>query len=70
MCDVFTNTIVRNQIYGELNNRRVASKERPVRRPAPQPPTQKTRRSSVDVLETSHSESESPRPEQVSSGLC
>ena len=56
----------RNVIYGELNNRR-GSKERPVRRPAPQPPTQKVRRSSVDVLETSHSESESPRPDQVCS---
>ena len=55
-----------NNIYGELNNqRRVGSKERPVRRQAPQPPTQKVRRSSVDVLETSHSESESPRPDQV-----
>ena len=64
--------LCRNVIYGELNNqRRVGSKERqerPVRRPAPQPPTQKVRRSSVDVLETSHSESESPRPvpDQVS----
>ena len=56
----------RNNIYGELNNRRVGSHERPVRRQAPQPPTQKVRRSSVDVLETSHSESESPRPDQVS----
>merc|ERR1719210_3308195 len=55
----------RNLIYGESNNRRVASKERPVRRQAPQPPTHKVRRSSVDVLETSHSESESPRPEQT-----
>ena len=43
----------------------MGSKERPVRRQAPQPPTQKVRRSSVDVLETSHSESESPRPDQV-----
>ena len=59
----------RNQIYGELNGRRVASKERPMRRPAPQPPGHKVRRSSVDVLETSHSESESPRPEQVSCSL-
>ena len=49
-----------------MNNRRVTSQERPVRRPAPQPPSHKVRRSSVDVLETSHSESESPRPEQVS----
>ena len=48
-----------------MNNRRVTSQERPVRRQAPQPPTHKVRRSSVDVLETSHSESESPRPEQV-----
>ena len=40
-----------------------------MRRQAPQPPTHKVRRSSVDVLETSHSESESPRPEQVSTGL-
>ena len=54
------------KIYGELNNgRRNGSNERPLRRPAPQPPTQKVRRSSVDVLETSHSESESPRPDQV-----
>merc|ERR1719495_918385 len=54
------------KIYGELNNgRRNGSNERPLRRPAPQPPTQKVRRSSVDVLETSHSESESPRPDQA-----
>ena len=33
------------------------------KRPAPQPPTQRIRRSSVEVLETS--ESESPRPEKV-----
>ena len=51
-----------------LNNHRNGSHERPARRPAPQPPTvptQRVRRSSVEVLETSHSESESPRPEQV-----
>jgi len=51
-----------------LNNHRNGSYERPVRRPAPQPPTvptQRVRRSSVDVLETSHSESESPRPDQA-----
>jgi len=54
------------KIYGELNNsKRNGSNERPIRRPAPQPPTQKVRRSSVDVLETSHSESESPRPDQA-----
>jgi len=51
-----------------LNNHRNGSNERPVRRPAPQPPTvptQRVRRSSVEVLDTSHSESESPRPEQA-----
>ena len=57
----------------KLNNQRNGSSERngPTRRPAPQPPmppTQRVRRSSVEVLETSHSESESPRPEQVSNG--
>merc|ERR1719228_1457122 len=58
------------KIYGELNNgRRNGSNERPLRRPAPQPPTQKVRRSSVDVLETSHSESESPRPDQAKLGV-
>lgn len=58
------------KIYGELNNgRRNGSNERPMRRPAPQPPTQKVRRSSVDVLETSHSESESPRPDQAKLGV-
>ena len=35
------------------------------KRPAPQPPTQRIRRSSVDILETSVSESESPRQEKV-----
>ena len=52
----------------KLNNVRPGSHERTLRRPAPQPPmppTQRVRRSSVEVLETSHSESESPRPEQV-----
>lgn len=51
-----------------LNNHRNGSHERPVRRQAPPPPiapTQRVRRSSVEVLETSHSESESPRPEQA-----
>merc|ERR1719309_1190252 len=57
------------KIYNELNNRRNGSNERPLRRPAPQPPTQKVRRSSVDVLETSHSESESPRPDQAKLGV-
>lgn len=35
------------------------------KRPAPQPPTQRIRRSSVDVLETSVSESDSPRQGKV-----
>ena len=35
------------------------------KRPAPQPPTQRVRRSSVEVLETSMSESESPRQDKV-----
>jgi len=39
------------------------------RRPAPQPPVQNIRRSSVDVLETSHSESESPKSDQALRGI-
>jgi len=49
--------------------RRTGSYDRQPRRPAPQPPSQHVRRSSVDVLETSHSESESPRPDQAMRGM-
>jgi len=49
--------------------KRNGSHDRQPRRPAPQPPAEKVRRSSVDVLETSHSESESPRPDQAKSGV-
>lgn len=59
----------KNVKNNELNNaRRNGSNDRQPRRPAPQPPTQKVRRSSVDVL-TSHSESESPRPDQAALGV-
>merc|ERR1719180_724489 len=59
--------VIRANNGEKLNNQRNGSHERPaaVRRPAPQPPmppTQRVRRSSVEVLET-NSESESPRPE-------
>ena len=57
--------VIRTNNGEKLNNQRNGSHERPVRRPAPQPPmppTQRVRRSSVEVLET-NSESESPRPE-------
>ena len=49
---------------GVVEGRRQHSREG--KRPAPQPPTQRVRRSSVDMLETSMSESESPRQEKVS----
>jgi hypothetical protein len=52
-------------VLGEV--RRQHSRE--PKRPAPQPPTQRVRRSSVDVLETSLSESESPRQEKVRKAL-
>ncbi len=52
---------------GVVEGRRQHSREG--KRPAPQPPTQRVQRSSVDMLETSMSESESPRQEKVS-GTC
>jgi len=51
---------------GEVRRVAGGSRERE-KRPAPQPPTQRIRRSSVDVLETSLSESESPRQEKAKS---
>lgn len=48
---------------GELNNRRTTSHEPKPRRQAPQPPPlQKVRRSSVDVLDSSHSASDNEAP--------
>jgi len=57
--EIETGKITRN---GELNYRRTTSHEpRPPRRQAPQPPPlQQVRQSSVDVAESSHSESEAP----------
>ena len=52
---------------GIVEGRRQHSREG--KRPAPQPPTQRVRRSSVDVLETSMSESESPRQEKVKQAI-
>merc|ERR1719430_3126775 len=64
--------VIRANNGEKLNNQRNGSHERPVRRPAPQPPmppTQRVRRSSVEVLET-NSESESPRPEHEQAKLA
>ena len=52
-------------VYRGGEGRRQGSREK---RPAPQPPTQRIRRSSVEVLETS--ESESPRIEKVGLKSC
>ena len=56
----------RKAVAGQETLQRPQSRsgERVVRRPAPQPPAQ-LRRGSVEVGETSHSETESPRPAEV-----
>lgn len=55
--------------FDPSTSKRGGSHDRQPRRPAPQPPNQNVRRSSVDMLETSHSESESPRSDQASRGV-